>query len=532
MRSILVLLAILALGHVIPALAQDHPIGNLQNIILMGWDGTHRDHVKNLLKEEKLPHLKQLIAEGTLVDIDVTSGATDTKAGWTQILTGYRPEITGVYNNRKYRDVPAGYSIFERLKTHLGTDTFAAVAVIGKKGHCGEINAPFKRPYDAKKDEDHKAEKQGKKKNTMQQPGFRQRRLGQVVEENGQKFLVFDGSPYYTMHKACDEWHFGLMQDVKVGDKALDMLEKYQGKPFFFFVHCAEVDHNGHRHGEPSIEYNDAIISGDVQLGRLVERLKVLKIYDKTRIYVTADHGFDVGKKSHHYAPYVFLATNDNKVMRDGTRADISPTILDSFGLDLSKIEPKLDGESLRTPATKPVDKAPAAKPDEIDREDAKNSLKKKIQKLVEKDKIITTVNNLFIHTDNRNWPGVIACFSDQVLLDMTSLTGGVPTQVTPKQITDQWEQGLKKLKAIHHQAGNYQIEVKNSEADVFCYGIATHYLPNPSKNNVRTFVGSYNIHLVKLNQSWRIDKLKFNLKYLDGNLELEKSAEGSNNGK
>lgn len=143
---------------------------------------------------------------------------------------------------------------------------------------------------------------------------------------------------------------------------------------------------------------------------------------------------------------------------------------------------------------------------------------------LVEKDKIITTVNNLFRYTDDRDWPGVTACFSDKVLLDMTSLSGGVPTELTPKQITDQWE-GLKKIKAVHHQAGNWQVEVKNSEAEVFCYGIATHYLPNPTKNNVRTFVGTYNIHLRKLNQSWKIDKLKFNLKYLDGNLELEKYA-------
>ena len=94
------------------------------------------------------------------------------------------------------------------------------------------------------------------------------------MEENGQKFLVFEGSPYYTMHKNVDEWHFGLMQDEKVGDKALELLDKYGKKPFFFFVHFAEVDHSGHRHGEPSKEYNDAIISGDKQLGRIVEKLK------------------------------------------------------------------------------------------------------------------------------------------------------------------------------------------------------------------------------------------------------------------
>jgi arylsulfatase A-like enzyme len=369
MRKVFLWLAVLGLVWTIPAVAEDKAADRPQNIILVGWDAAHRDHVKTLLKEDKMPTLKKLVEEGTIVDIDVTSGATDTKAGWTQILTGYKPEITGVYNNAKYRDVPAGYSVFERTKAQFGADKFAAVAVIGKKGHCGEINEPFKRPFDPVKDgKDEKAadqggKKKGKKKDGGSQPGFKEKKLGRVVEENGQKFVVFEGSPYYTMHKACDEWHFGLMEDVKVGDKALEMLDKYKEKPFFFFVHFGEVDHSGHKHGEPSKEYNDAIISGDTQVGRIVEKLKALNLYDKTKIYVVADHGFDVGGKGHKYAPYVFLATNDKKVMRDGTRADITPTILDRFGLDLSKIEPRLDGESLLSAATKPVEKASATRP-------------------------------------------------------------------------------------------------------------------------------------------------------------------------
>jgi hypothetical protein len=341
------------------------PAEQPQNIILMGWDGCHRDHVKALLKEDNLPNTKNLIAEGMLVDIDVTSGATDTKAGWTQILTGYRPEVTGVYSNGRFRDVPAGLSVFERLKAHFGADKFAAVAVIGKRQHCGEINPPFKKPLDEAKGADEKQGRKTKKSEPLDPGATAGGKIpqGKVVEENGQKFLVFGGSPYYTMHKACDEWHFGLTEDSKVGDKALEMLDKYKAKPFFFFVHLAEVDHSGHKFGEPSKEYNDAIISGDTQLGRLVEKLKALGLYEKTKIYVVADHGFNVGGKGHSYAPYVFMATNDKKVMRDGTRADITPTILDRFGLDLAKFEPKLDGEPLTRPAAKPVEKAPAEKP-------------------------------------------------------------------------------------------------------------------------------------------------------------------------
>ena len=344
-----------------PVWAQESPKPSMaNNAILMGWDGCHRDHVKALLKEGKLPNLQKLIAAGTLVDVDVTSGATDTKAGWIQILTGYRPEITGVYSNGRYRDIPAGYSIFERLRSQFGAEQIATVAVIGKRGHCGEVNAPFKKPYDpAEESSQAQPAKKGKRKvAAKRQPGFKDAPLGRVVEEDGKKYRVFDGSPYYTMHNNVDEWHFGLTEDEKVGDKALEMLDKYGRKPFFFFVHCAQVDHDGHRHGEKSKEYDEAIISGDRQLGRIVEKLKELGVAEKTLIYVTADHGFDIDGHGHRNAPYVFLATNDKQVMRGGVRADMTPTVLARLGVDLAKITPPLDGEALIRPATKPIAKA------------------------------------------------------------------------------------------------------------------------------------------------------------------------------
>jgi predicted AlkP superfamily pyrophosphatase or phosphodiesterase len=343
MKRLICLLAVVILVSA-PVWAQEH------NAMLVGWDGAHRDHVKRLLDEGRLPNLKALINGGALVDIEVTSGATDTKAGWSQILTGYKPEVTGVYSNGRFRDVPEGYSVFERLKAQYGKDAIACVAVIGKKGHCGEIDPPFKRPFTQAQD---KLEEDRKNRKAPIQPGATERRY-RVVEENGQRFVVFNGSPYFTMHKSCDEWHFGLMKDTAVGDKALAMLDQYGKKPFFFFVHFAEVDHSGHKHGEPSKPYDDAIISGDNQLGRMMAKLRELGVYDKTYIYVVADHGFDVGAKHHKKAPHVFCGTNDKAVTRNGCRADITPTVLAEMGVDLRKITPPLDGESLTKPDAKP----------------------------------------------------------------------------------------------------------------------------------------------------------------------------------
>jgi arylsulfatase A-like enzyme len=250
--------------------------------------------------------------------------------------------------------------VFERLKAQFGPEKFAAVAVIGKSGHCGEIREPFKKPL-----EEVEKEKTGQKAagNKPARAGAGKQAGGKVVEENGVKYLVFEGSPYYTMHKSCDVWEYGLVQDEKVGSRALELLDKYKDNQFFFFVHFAEVDHSGHKAGENSKEYNDALISGDTWTGKIIEKLKQLGLYDKTTVYVTADHGFNEDAKGHPYAPYVFLGTNDARIKRAGMRQDITPTVMERFGLDLGKFEPKLDGESLAAPAVKPVLKAPESRP-------------------------------------------------------------------------------------------------------------------------------------------------------------------------
>ena len=145
-------------------------------------------------------------------------------------------------------------------------------------------------------------------------------------------------------------------------------------------------------------------------------------------------------------------------------------------------------------------------------------------QNLLEKERIKEVVNQLFISTDNRDWDIVSQLFALEVAFDMTSLTGGEPVTLTPQEIVASWDQGLKPLKAIHHQTGNFIVRLNLNEAEVFCYGIASHYLPNKTNQNTRLFVGSYDFHLTKNDQRWQIDKLKFNLKYIDGNPELEAS--------
>ncbi len=299
-----------------------------RNIILIGWDGAQRNHLYECLGRGTLPNLRKLASEGALVDIDIL-GVTDTKAGWTQILTGYNPVVTGVYSNSQYQPIPKGLTVFERLEKHFGSDNIITLAVIGKKGHV-DADPPKK----VRIKEGEKPKEAGTK----------------TIEDGGVKYQVTPGKPYYYTKDNIDLFENGLGLDEKVGTRVIELIEKHKDQWIFFFVHFAEVDHSGHKHGENSEEYTDALISNDFWVGKIMQKLKELDLYDKTLIYVTADHGFDEGKTSHKDAPYVFLATNDSKVIRRGERADITPTILQEFGLDLRKIKPPLDGKPLTNP--------------------------------------------------------------------------------------------------------------------------------------------------------------------------------------
>jgi len=148
----------------------------------------------------------------------------------------------------------------------------------------------------------------------------------------------------------------------------------------------------------------------------------------------------------------------------------------------------------------------------------------KDIAALLDRAQVIETINRLFIGTDNRDWSLVKSCFAPSVLFDMSSLGAGPAKQATPAEIAAAWDAGLKPLKAIHHQAGNHVVRILGDRAEAFCYGIATHYLPNKTNANTRTFVGSYDFELARSGARWEIAKFRFNLKYIDGNRDLETS--------
>jgi predicted AlkP superfamily pyrophosphatase or phosphodiesterase len=284
----------------------------VRNAVLISWDGAERAEVQRLLTRGELPNLRRLMEEGGMVPVQVTGHTTDTKAGHTQMLSGYPPQVTGVYSNGRYKAIPKGFSVFERFQQACG-ENVATLMVTGKRDNLGGRG-----------------------------PGHP---LSRAREQKGR--VSKTGEPFYLTKQALTLFDSNQAGCEVVGPKSLAALELARGKRFLAFFHFSDPDHAGHRHGEGSEEYRRAIRNCDEWLGKIREMLSAMGVAEKTGIFVTADHGFDILQKTHKNAPDVFLVSNLGLMGKSGRQLDIVPTVLEALGVGWEQFRPKLTGESL-----------------------------------------------------------------------------------------------------------------------------------------------------------------------------------------
>ncbi|PWJ43170.1 nuclear transport factor 2 family protein [Sediminitomix flava] len=142
-----------------------------------------------------------------------------------------------------------------------------------------------------------------------------------------------------------------------------------------------------------------------------------------------------------------------------------------------------------------------------------------------EMEAIKETLSTLFVATDQRDWDKVESTFSEEVILDYSSMSGQEASTLSPKQIIEGWKTILPGFTTTHHQLGNFILsDVTAEKAHAFCYGTATHYLEHEG-GNVWIVVGSYDFDLEKKDEKWTVSKMTFNFKYQDGNTKLPEAA-------
>jgi arylsulfatase A-like enzyme len=314
--------------------AQPAPAPNAQplNVILISWDGFDRSVLNELLGEQKLPNLASLVREGSLQEIQVVGHATVTKPGHPEMLTGLAASVTGVFSNARYRPIPEGYTIFERLQQHLGGPEGIRTIMLASKGHNVGGHGPA-----------------GSQSSPRQPaPVSGRSGTGQATRRAANAdALSSEGEPFFLTRKHLDVFDSADRGASRTGSLCLKYLDRFKEPRFLAFFHFGDPDAAGHRYGMDSAEYRAAASACDGWLGKIVEWLRREGLYDKTLIYVTTDHGFNPHSRTHSHAPDSWLVTNDKAVARGGIIADIPATILARFGVDVGRLEPALVGTPL-----------------------------------------------------------------------------------------------------------------------------------------------------------------------------------------
>jgi phosphopentomutase len=215
------------------------------------------------------------------------------------MLTGCAPAVHGLFNNRDIRAIPAGLTIFERLEQHFRGNGINTLMVAGKARNLGGATS---------------------------------------------------NDVYGIARHGFDCFQSKNRPAVDVVRTALPVLERRKAPRFFLFLHFPDPDAAGHGYGKDSAEHRAAIVNCDRALQRIRAWLQNEQLDAQTRIYISADHGFDDNSYTHYEAPNIFLATNDKAVIRGGVLADVPATILARFGVDVTKLEPPLAGKPLTAP--------------------------------------------------------------------------------------------------------------------------------------------------------------------------------------
>jgi hypothetical protein len=129
-------------------------------------------------------------------------------------------------------------------------------------------------------------------------------------------------------------------------------------------------------------------------------------------------------------------------------------------------------------------------------------------------------VDLLFIYTDQKAWSQARQLFVDgPIEVDMSSLSGGGPVQMTADDLLAGFSVGLHEEKLSHHMATNYQITLNGDEAEVWTHGYAWNRLLNyHGGSDLWETWGNYRFSLRRTAQGWRLSAIRYFAKYNRGN--------------
>jgi hypothetical protein len=128
-------------------------------------------------------------------------------------------------------------------------------------------------------------------------------------------------------------------------------------------------------------------------------------------------------------------------------------------------------------------------------------------------------------YMDQGAWEQISDLFTDEVLLDYSSLTGEPATTVPRQKMIETWRQSLEGYAAAQHMISNQLVTVDGDSATSTAMFLATHFLPNPHGGPLWTLGGEYHYRLLRTADGWRITALTMIIGWADGNRHIRDLA-------
>jgi hypothetical protein len=128
-------------------------------------------------------------------------------------------------------------------------------------------------------------------------------------------------------------------------------------------------------------------------------------------------------------------------------------------------------------------------------------------------------ISKVTLNVDLRNVEKGYSFYTDDAVIDLTSLTGGVP--LPAKQLLENSRPFRPAIDAYHHQVTNFDIEVEGDVARSISVMRAVQRIGDA----IGEVGGVYYHDLVRLNVGWRIKHVRFSLSFKRGEdiMELAK---------
>jgi SnoaL-like domain len=128
--------------------------------------------------------------------------------------------------------------------------------------------------------------------------------------------------------------------------------------------------------------------------------------------------------------------------------------------------------------------------------------------------------DELFITTDLKDWAAARLLFADGAIeVDMSSLIGGGPVELTADQLIDGFRSGLHAGKVSHHLAANYRVEVDGDRAELWAHGYAwNRVVALGLANDLWETWGNYRLSYRRIGDRWCLNGFRYYSKLTRGN--------------